>query len=231
MSLLQSISKYSNLILLGTSGVLLWLYIHKSTPPAPIVTNPLALDTVKHLKDENGKLYATITQQQLEYSQIKEFSDSLAKALKIKPKYIKGADKIVTRDSIVYSEPIEDSVVVGAINDDGERNPDTLKKVQFHDAWTDIVATLGEDTGRIEFQSRDTLTRVEVAESSLFGSTKYNVFIGNANPHNEIKEGASFQVKEKRTWLTAGPDLQYNPFTGKINLGISVQIPILQLKK
>lgn len=210
-------------------GVLVYFVIHKPTVVPPQITNPVQLKAVDSMRDTNGKLYAKVAQQTLQLVQIQSYADSLAKALKIKPKYIQGVDRVVTVDSVVYNNiPVTEKI-------DEEHLSDTLQiyTIEKHDPWTDIKATLDvkRDTASVEYKSRDTLTRVEVAETHLFSPTTYTVYMGNSNPYNDIKEGASFQIKEKRAWLSIGPDLQYNPFTNKLNLGISVQLPLLQFKK
>lgn len=229
MSLLTSINKYRDVLLLLAVGVLVYLLVQKPKSSIVQVTNPLQLQQVQQMRDENGKLYAQISQQVLQLTQIQSFSDSLAKALKIKPKYIQGVDRVVTKDSVVYNNvPVEEAIITGEDNDSS-----IVYTVEKHDPWTDIMAKINpsKDTASIEYTSRDTLTRVQVAEAHLFSPTTYTVYMGNANPHNDIKEGASFQIKEKRTWLSVGPSIQYNPFTQKVDVGISVQIPLIQFKK
>jgi len=235
MSLLTDITnswiyKYKDILLILGVGVLVYFLVQKPKGITTQVTNPLQLKQVDSMRDINGKLYAQIAQQVYQLSQIKTYSDSLAKALKLKPKYIQGVDQIAEHDSIIYKE---EPIVKDTTSEGGE-----VYTIEDHDAWSDVVATINarQDSASIKYSSRDTLTRVQVVNTHTllgleYAPTTYSILIHNANPHNIIQEGASFQVAEKRTFLTIGPDLQYNPFTNKLNLGISVQYPILQFKK
>lgn len=219
------IYRYRGAILLMVCVVLTYFVIKSPRTVTAVVStdNPLTLQKVEQLRDQNDKLYAKISQITLDKISAAKYIDSLAKALKIEKGNIKSVEKIVTRDSVVYrdtkTEPVyKDSSLVAYVAD-------------FQDAWVHIRATVGKDTGGIMFSSKDTLTRVVTQENHLFRPTEHFVFLGNANPHNEITEGASFSIKEKKTWLSIGPYAGYDPFTQKPSVGISVQLPIIQLKR
>lgn len=217
--------RYRSAILLMACAILVFFVIRRPRQVIVPTSDPLVLQQVKQIKDENNKLYAKISQQVLDKEAVQAYTDSLAKALKIEKKNIKTVDKIVTRDSIVYKDNNTKPIF----------GPDSTTTIaystEFHDPWVDIKAVAGKDSGSISFQSRDTVTRVETVENHLFKATDHFVFLGNANPHNEIKEGASFTIQEKRPWLTVGPYIGYDPFQKKISAGISIQLPILQIKK
>lgn len=215
--------KYRGAILFMICLVLAYLAFKKPKTITIVSDNPVQLKKVDSMRDANGKLYAVVTQQVLEIAQVKAYTDSLAKALKLKPKYIQGVDKIVTKDSVVYKDLPSKPLL--------QANGDTAYAVSFNDAWTDITAVVGKDTGTILYESRDTLTRVDVVENHLFKPTTHTIYMGNANPHNEVKEGASFSIKEKRAWLSVGPYIGYDPFQKKASIGISAQLPIFQFKK
>lgn len=219
--------KYRDALLFMTCCVLVFFLVRKPKQVTIVGTDPLALQQLKQIKDENNKMYAQIAQQLLERAQADKYTDSLAKALRIEKKNIKTVDKIVTKDSIVYvdnnTKPVfahgNDSTTIVAYS------------TSFHDAWVDIKAIAGKDTGSIHFTSNDTLTRVETVENHLFKPTEHFVFIGNANPHNEIKQGASFKIQEKKPFLTVGPYIGYDAFSNRFSGGISVQLPIIQIKR
>lgn len=223
--IVSKIYQYRSAILL--SGVILLLYIIIFVKPKTLVIqkeNPLQLTELTKIRDVNGKLYSQISQQTLEKLAADKYIDSLAKALKIAKKSIRTVDKFTTRDSIVYRD-LKPKVVIY------NHGKDTAYSVEFHDSWTDIKAVAGKDTGHISYDGRDTLTRVETEEIHLFKGTTHFVYMGNANPHNDIKEGASFTIKEKRAWLVIGPYGGYD-FIGKTgSIGIAAVIPIFQLKK
>lgn len=216
-------SKYSVALLIMVVLVLIYLLINKKGVSSIVqVADPVLLHTLDTTRDSNGRLLSTINQVIYDKLQVQAYADSLAKILKVKPKYIQGEDKVVIKDSIVYRNVPSEPVYVGK---------DTAYKVEVHDPWLDVVAVAGKDTGSILLKERDTLTRIEVVETPFIGKTKTTIFMGNSNPHDEILQGASFSVKQKEVFLTVGPDFQYNPFTQKVSLGISVQLPILKFKK
>src|ERR1700743_3325449 len=106
MSLLTGLTnswmyKYRDALLLMACSILIYFVVKKPKTVLIPTDNPVQLQQVQQFRDENGKLYAQISQQVLELSQAKAYNDSLAKALKLKPKYIQGVDIITTKDSIV----------------------------------------------------------------------------------------------------------------------------------
>lgn len=211
------------ILLVIIAGILAYfLYFRKSPSSMVQVDNPLLLHQLDTMRDSNSKLWSTINQNVYDKLQVQRYADSLALLLRVKSKYVQGADQVVIKDSVVYKNVPSEVIYVGK---------DTAYKVETHDAWSDIVAVAGKDTGFISFKQRDTLMRVEVVETPLIGKTKTTVFMGNSNPHDEILQGASFSIKQKEVFLSVGPDIQYNPFTQKFNFGISVQLPILKFKK
>lgn len=219
--------RYRDAILFMACGILTFFVVRKPKEVVINGTDPLVLQQVKQIKDENNKMYAQIAQQVLEKAAADRYTDSLAKALRIEKKNIKTVDKIVTKDSIVYRDNNTKPIFGTGVNS----NIITAYSTEFHDPWVDIVAQAGKDSGKISFQSRDTVTRVETIENHLFKASDHFIFLGNANPHNEIKEGASFTIKEKRPFLTVGPYIGYDPFQKKISAGIGVQLSIIQFKK
>lgn len=235
MSLIANINnswvyKHRGVILVLACLILVYFLIQKPRAVSTTVVDPTALQQVKQVRDENNKLYAQINQQVLDKATVQAYSDSLAKALKVARGSIREVDKIVAKDSIVYvtdtSKPI--SVLVPGTKD----SLVIAYSTEFHDPWVDVTAIAGKDTGRIEFKSRDTVTRVVSEETHWFSPTQYNVFLGNSNPHTEITEGTSFSIKEKRTWLSIGPSVQYNLLpTRGVSIGISAQLPLLQFKR
>jgi len=219
--------KHKDAFLLFACVVLLYFQIfNKPKIQTVIGGNPLQEQQLAQLKDENGKMYAVIQQQTLDATAAKVYSDSLAKALKIKPKYIKGVERVIVKDSIVYETMHTLPVII--------HDHDTAWKVEFHDPWSDIVAVAGRNHGYIKQEQRDTVTRVETVEggADLFSKpVQHHIFLGNSNPHVGIFEGASFTVQEKKTWLTVGPYIGYDIITRKPSVGISAQIPIFQFKR
>lgn len=221
----SKIYKYRSAILF--IGIIFLLYIIIFVKPKTLLIekeNPLQLTELKKIRDENGKLYSQVAQQTVDKVIVDKYIDSLAKALRIEKKNIKTVDKYTTKDSIVYKDSKTKPVVYN-------HGKDTAYSTEFHDAWVDIKAVAGKDTGHIIYESRDTTTRVETVETHLFKGTEHFVFLGNTNPHNIIKEGASFSIKEKRAWLVIGPYVGYDFINKSGSAGIAAVIPIFQLKK
>lgn len=216
--------KYKDYILFGVVVILsLLMYFRRSHDI--IAISPLNQDLiqqVKTLKDANGKSLAQIEQIVISEQEAKLRADSLAKALKIKPKYIKGQDYYTTKVDTFFS------VVTSPVY---LPSGDTAYKVEKHDAYVDIEAIAGKSTGTISYRSKDTITRVETIKNPLIGSTKRTITLRSANPYNTIVDGYSWSVKEKEVWLAIGPSVQYNPFTKKVDIGVSIQIPIFKLKR
>lgn len=218
--------RYRGAILLMICAILTYFVIRspRTTTTTVSIDNPLTLQKVVQLRDQNDKLYAKISQITLDKISIGKYTDSLSKALRIEKGNIKSVEKIVTRDSIIY----RDHNTVAITN---KENDIIAYSAEFQDSWVHIKAVAGKDTGSIFFTSKDTLTRIITEENHWFRPTQHNVFLGNANPHNEVTEGASFSIKEKKLWLTVGPYIGYDPFTQKPSIGIGVQLPILQFKR
>lgn len=189
-----------------------------------IIPNPVAMHTLDTMRDANNKLYSQLAQETYNRLQVQAYADSLAKALRVKPQYIQGEDQIVIKDSVIYKSVPSEPIYL-------ERGKDTAYQVEVHDPWVDVVAIAGKDTGSISLKERDTLSRIEVVETPLIGKTKTTIFMGNSNPHDEVLQGASFSIKQKEVFLTIGPGIQYNPFTRKVNVGLSAQLPILKFKR
>lgn len=184
--------------------------------------DPAELKTLEQYKDANGKLYTKLQQQEVEKAAYKEHIDSLAKLLKIKPKQIKGEEVLtIVTDTEFIRLPAK--VVVIA--------KDTMYRVEKHDAWVDIVATAGKSDGSITLKVKDTFTRLETIKTSWFKPTVRNIYILNKNPYSRASQGSSFSIKEKQTWLTVGPYIGYDPFSRRLSGGVSIQLPVIKLKR
>src|SRR5260221_6227267 len=119
------------------------------------VDSPLLLKQVDSFRDINGKLYAKLEEKVYTQAQVSHLLDSVAKALGIRVKTIKGVEKIVYQVDTIYKDlPARPIFIVS--------NGDTAYQVERHDGWNDIVATAGPDSGSIVFRSRDTLTRIQI---------------------------------------------------------------------
>lgn len=206
--------------------IIIFLWNRDTTKYVPIdPQNHDLLEAIKVKKDENGKLWAELRARVVSEAEARARADSMAKALGIKPKYIKGQDMYVYSFDTVYKNIPTTRVIT--------KYKDTAYQVERHDAWNDIVAVAGKNTGSIQHSSRDTLWRVETVKSPLIGKTTRTTLIRNANPSNKIVEGFSYSVKEKDVWLAIGPSAGVT-FDGKgfkPYIGIGVTIPIIKFRR
>ncbi len=230
MNLKNLVSKTWTYISEHVKGVLLLLLaiailyiLYRPTKQVTITEkSPISLDSLHQIRDINDHLYAEIQQKTLTELEVTKERDSLAKALRTKPKYIKGEDKITIRRDTVFKD--SSKVVI-------EPTGDTAYKVEHHDRYTDIVAIAGKNSGSIAYSSRDTITRVEIEKTHWFKPTEHTILLNSANPYNTITHGGSFTVKEKTPFLTIGPYIGYDIFSKKLGFGISIQKPIFTIKK
>jgi|SRR6478609_935948 len=208
-------------VLIGVAIILaaFTVYLLLKKPKEPLVDNK-AVQEAQYYKDANGMLVARLKQNAVNEKQMKANIDSLAKALKVKPKFIKGVDTYHSTVEIEYKDT-SSSVIIGK---------DTAYKIEKHDPYVDIVAIAGKDSGSISLQMRDTLTRVEVVKTSLFKATTREVLIRNASPYTKVVSGYAYTIKEKRAILTVGPYLGID-IKGKPSFGLSVQYPLIQIKR
>jgi hypothetical protein len=178
-------------------------------------------DSLKTVRLENGQLASTINTVILERDTYKQSVDSIAKLLKLKPKYIKGDD------SYVYVNKIDTVVNTEVVYVD----KDSSYNFTYKDNWTTIKGAVNRLRAKLSYLSVDTISRVETSKTTIFGKTIRKVILTNSNPNNKLQAGYSYTQKEKRTYLTIGPSIQYDPFTNKVNFGFSVQYPLIQLKR
>lgn len=162
---------------------------------------------IKQIEDKNKNIYSQLQQIQVYSNQIVKERDSLAHLLSLKPKNIKEITTINQRvDTVIHVR--KDTVII----------PKTV------DTTIHIVL----DTS-VNLSFKDTLTYIQYFKPHLFSPDEYLVYIRNSNPAIHIESGSSIVVREKRVWLTIGPSLQYNPFTSRLEPGISIQIPLIKL--
>ena len=224
--------KYREGVLIIAIGILIFLLLHKPGVSPSTGTDPATLQALKETKDKNGKLEVTIQQNQVEKGQLGHTIDSLAAALKIKPKFIQGVTIFITKIDTIFKDTgsVKTKIVI--------IGQDTVHVVQQHNAWVDISAFAYTnpkkyDLDHINYQSRDSLWVVESYKNKLFKPTEYDITIRSSNPYNHIISGSSVKVREKKPWLVFGAGLMYQPFPVGIpwNVGIFVGYPIFTLKR
>lgn len=209
-------------------AVLVLIFIVVVRRPKEIIppvdnTEPL-LEKVKILEDKNNKQSAVITQYIVDLAQGKIYSDSLAKALKIKPKFIKGVDKLVYKtDTVIKNKNVY--IPIG----------DTSCLVEQHDNYLDLVAVQTPSGQSIHLSLRDTVTHTTVTKRKGFlslGRKETTVIVRNANPYVGIpQEAYSWKIKEKTPWFVAGPSIGYDPINRRLIYGISGTLPLIKLNR
>lgn len=189
------------------------------------VEDRITVEQLDQLKDKNGFLWTLVKQKTIELDQASKDKDSLASALKIKPKWIKGRDVYISKADTIWKN-LPTVVMYDTLN------KDTMYVVTKKDAWVDIEAKASKKGGTISYSSIDTLNRVVVTKNPLFGRSTTTVYMNNANPYNTIKQGYSYIIKQKEVFLTIGPSISYNPLQkSPVTIGISLQYPIIKFKR
>ena len=115
-----------------TTGFLLWKRIWSGPKRDSVqIENPLLLKQVDSLRDINGQLYAKLEQKVYTQAQVTHLLDSVAKALGIRVKTIKGIDRVSIQVDTVYRNlPVKRIYVYKG---------DSAYKVERHDGWNDIL--------------------------------------------------------------------------------------------
>lgn len=223
---IKSILKGCGYYILGAICVILLvlLTIVIKRHPKEITITRDNLDLLKKtdsITDLNGEYWRRIEGITIDLREAKLRNDSLARALKLKPKTIKGQDIYVSKTDTVFND-LKTIYVTS----------DSTYRISKKDGYVDITAIVGKNTGSIQYKGYDTLTRVEVVKNPLIGRSKRYVYLHNASPYNKIGAGMSYVTKEKDVWLSIGPSIQYNPLQNtKVTVGVSVQIPIIKFKR
>ena len=207
------------IIILITSAFLAYRNLQKGSNV--VVEKPGYDSTLSKLLDRNKLLYSELQSVRIESTNFKKQVDSLANALKLKPKVIQGEDRYIFETDTVFTV-VPQIVYLGK---------DTVYRVSKQDNWVNITAYAGRNAGSISYSSVDTLIRVETSKTNIFGKTKDIVYLRNTNPYNNIKAGFSYTKVQKRAYLSLGPSVNYDPFMNKFTVGVSLQYPLIQLKK
>jgi len=200
------------------------IFFIKKQPKVRVVEkdNSDILQELKQYKDRNGNLVSEVSQLKLSREEINTRVDSLSRELKISKKNIKTVDHYISStDTQFYPKPVP--VPYGK---------DTAYKVTQKDKWLTAEAVAGKDTGYIHVKLSDELDRVEEYKPGFLGFfPKTKVHLRSKSPYINYNKGYSFTIKEKTTWLTIGPSVQYDPFQNKVSVGVSVQVPLIKIKK
>lgn len=198
-------------------GVLLLLFSilpsKKTTPSSTIIPE------VEQIKDANNKTAALIRQYNVERESNQHLIDSLAAALKLKPRQIAGIDRYVTVIDTVWKEKV---VYKPASND----LDSTI--ITRQDDYVDIVA-VGKPQGLsyINFKLRpDTLTRILRERTPLFGRPSTEVYLRHSNPYFQTPQGNSFIFNQKEPLFSIGISVGYDVIGNRLSVGPTITKPI-----
>lgn len=207
------------LILILFLGIFI-LYNRK--PPALYKENSskAVLEELNQIRDENFNLLSEIRVKEVTIEEQRSILDSIRstvpKPLRPKISQIKSVEKFtLSTDSSLRLPVIRDSVI----------------KIEKHDGWLSAQAEIRNDSAILKIGIKDTITRTQIYKRHLFKPDEHYILLRSSSPYSIIQEGFSFTIKEKQTVLTIGPSINYSPFVNRISFGISVQLPILKIKK
>ncbi len=214
-TLVLTITKY---LFIVVATLLLTKWLCNSPIPGPVIENNI--EEVKTLRDRNNKLVAVIEEKNLDIARNTQLLDSLAYALRIKPKYIKGVDREVTKLDTVWEK---DVVYIPGVN----LKDSTV--IKYKDEYVNILAVGKEPSSRsyIKFGlTSDTTYRVKIYKNPLFGRPISQTYVVHSNPYFQTTHGDSYQEKERRAILTFSLSLGYDPFQKKFFGGPTIGVPI-----
>lgn len=204
------------IVLVGSTLLALFLLLPKRNP----TVIPTLIPEVQQIVDENGRTAALIKQYNMERTSNKSLIDSLAEALRIKPKEIKGIDNYITvvdtiwRDSIVY---------IPATND----LDSTI--ISKRDDYVDILAVGKKQPHQSYINFRlapDTVVRILSERKPLFGRPSTDVYLRHSNPYYNTVRGNSFTIDHKQPLFSIGISVGYDVIGNRLSIGPTITKPI-----
>jgi hypothetical protein len=207
--------------LLAGTVIILFLVLHFRKPVQYVnLPNVNKIDSLQIYKDKNGKLYEQIQSLNLQADELHNIIDSIAKPLGIKSNTVVSQDKYVTKTIV------KDSNIVVTV--DKHENKTFATSTPYVDIDVEIDSS---NQGSFYLSLLDTLTRIETIKKPLFGPTVHTIYLRNVNPYNHIQQGNSFDIQEKKIWLTIGPSIQYDILPKKgFTFGVSAQFPLIKIR-
>lgn len=208
--------KYRDLFFLVSVIAILYLFLKRPSPTSSIVDTKPVLQKVEQLRDQNDIPFSKINQLILSLEQAKKENDSLAHALRLKPKFIKGQDlHTVITDTIVVS----DTVYL-------QNNAFYAAKKDAHIS-IEVVKTTEDKQATFRINSKDTIRRTEVVKKHLFKPTERFITLQNTNRYNVITEGYSWKTVEKKPVLTLGVSVGWDIVSQRVIIGPTITKPLI----
>lgn len=221
-------NNFKNLILVLLTGFTIYLVFFKKTSTEPITSidyKPV-IEQVQYLKDLNDKNSAVLRQQVVDIAQAKIYSDSLARALRVKTSRIKAVDVYIYKHDTTFET--KDKPYIPS------PGSDTSSYFKYQDEYLNLETSTIKNKNSLHLGLVDTLTRSVIEKHKGFlglGGTYNNVVLRNANPYVQIREGSSYTIKQKKTWLAIGPVFSYDVLTNKPSVGIGITVPFIRLNR
>lgn len=175
---------------------------------------------VKELRDRNNKLVAIIEQKELDKKADHALIDSLAFALKTKPRFIKGIEREVVRVDTVWRDSVEYIVA---------KTPHDSTVISYKDPYVSILAVgkVPKKNSYVKFGlTPDTTTRVTIYRNPLFGRPIEQKYIVHTNPYFVTTHGDYYEEKQRRAIATIGWSVLYDPFQKRVATGPSLTVPL-----
>lgn len=174
---------------------------------------------VKTYKDKDSVAHSVIQNQLVNQETMNRILDSISKNLDVKPEII--TQYITVTDTVFRDRPIY---------------LDTVNKsfrTSFKDPHIeiDVDGNLSNNKANFKVKTTDTLTYVSYTKKHLFKGDEHQIDVSSSSPYNTIKEARSFKIKEKKSILTVGPSIIYNPFTNKVQVGVGATLNLFSLKR
>lgn len=183
-----------------------------------LTQDPSLIPPAEVFTDKNGNQAALMKQYVSSLENSKMLIDSLSRALKIKPKQIKGVDRVVIDLDTVW----KDSVIYVPYKVESDSTVISRK-----DAYIDILA-VGKKKGsyiRLDI-TPDTLSRVEIRKNQFLRPPRTEIVLRHSNPYMNTTQGSSFVVENRKPWFSIGISAGYDVINNKISLGPTVTVPI-----
>ena len=208
----NNLSDEIKLVLGVVSGIILihlifWFFSPKSPEP---ITDSREIPKAEKVIINNIE-YAKTLEKQITIKD--KLIDSMAKALKVKPKQIKGVDRIIIQvDTLLTTKtvflPSEDSSVIS-----------------YKDSWVDIKAVgKKEGSSYVNFRlTPDTTSLIRVEKKPLFKQPYTEVYVKHSNPYFNTSGASSLVIKEPKVLFSIGLVGGYDPFQNKAFIGIGIQ--------
>ena len=161
-------------------------------------------DSTRHYIDAYGREHAVTEKLNLDIIVVREDMKSIAKQLKLRPKQVKGAGRII--------QSIDTFFVVDSFYSD----PD-IQIVRSHDT--------------INIKLNDTLKIYEYWKRKWFLAAKKTfIDVSNTNNYVKVKNINMYAIKPKTPKILIGPSIQYSPLTNNISFGVSILYYPITLK-